>query len=370
MNIVFEVIGMGSKKYGGFEKYIIEEAHQLKVKGYKLVVIFDREPLTKEYIEDLLSFGAEYEILPQNSMRQFALGFIKLLKKYCPKVVHTNFSSNVLVALPLAYLYGAKRRIATEHCYPILDSLKLRLVYQWVSLFSNNIIAVSERSCQSIKRGIFFRKNRVYPLYLGIKDFHCDKKEAMLHNGIQNGKVAIMNVAYHNPVKGVDVLLKATNLLVYKFGITNFMVYQIGGGQTGKDTETLYDMAKSLKIEDYVEWMGLKNNVPEILSAGDIYVQPSRSEGIPLSIMEASLASLPTVATAVGGNPEAVRQNYNGILIAPDSPSELAEAMKDLIEDENLRKKMGEKARRYAKEKFCREKQVELLITKYYKIQK
>lgn len=369
MNIVFELIGMGSKKYGGFEKYIIEEARQLKEKDYKLVVIFDREPLVKEYLADLSVLGAVYEILPQNSIGQFAIGFIKLLKKYRPKVVHTNFSSNVLVALPLAYLYGVKRRIATEHCYPNLDSFMLRMVYQWITLFSNCILAVSGKSCESIKRGLFFRKRSIHTLYLGIKDFSYDKKNAMLNYGINGDKIAIMNVAYHNPVKGVDVLLKAIHLLVYKNNIKDFILYQIGGGQTGKDTEALYNLAKSLKIENYVVWMGLQNKVPEILSAGDIYVQPSRSEGIPLSIMEASLASLPTVATNVGGNPEAARPNCNGVLVTPDSPSELAEAIKHLIEDEDLRKKMGEKARRYAKEKFCLERQVELLIQKYYRIQ-
>lgn len=368
MNTVFELIGMGSKKYGGFERYIVEEARQLRDKGCKLVVIFDREPLTKGYIEDLNSYGAEYIILPQNSVKNFIKGFIKLLKKYQPNVVHTNFSSNVFIALPLARLYGVKRTIATEHCFPVLNSLKLRLLYQWIAFFSHNILAVSKRSSESIKHGIFFRKKNVNALYLGIKDFHYDKKEAMMHYGINETKVAIMNVAYHNPVKGVDVLLKAVHILVHKMGVKNFTVYQIGGGQTGKDSNLLYNMTKSLKIEDYVVWMGLQNNVPEILSAGDIYVQPSRSEGIPLSIMEASLASLPTVATFVGGIPEAANPGCNGILVAPDSPLVLAEAIKRLIEDGMLRKSMGENARQLAIEKFSLEKQVGLLITKYYKI--
>lgn len=370
MNTVFELIGMGSKKYGGFERYIVEEARQLKDKGYKLVVIFDREPITKGYVEDLNAYGAEYIILPQNSVKKFIKGFIILLKKYQPNVIHTNFSSYVLIALPLARLYGVKRIIATEHCFPILNTLKLRLIYQWISLFSNNIIAVSKRSCESIKQGIFFGRERVSVLYLGIKDFHYDKIESRLHYGINENKVAIMNVAYHNPVKGVDILLNAVHLLVYKMGLNNFTVYQIGGGQTGMDSDLLYNMAKSLKIEDYVVWMGLQSNVPKILSAGDIYVQPSRSEGIPLSIMEASLASLPTVATTVGGIPEAVQQDFNGILVAPDFPQELAEAMEHLIIDVELRNNMGRNARRLAKERFRLERQVGFLTKKYYKIEK
>lgn len=368
MNIVFELIGMGSKKYGGFERYIVEEARQLKDKNCRLVVIFDREPLTKGYVEDLMYYGANYEVLPQDSVNVFIKGFFKLLKKYHPDVVHTNFSSNVIVALPLARLYGVKRTIATEHCLPILDTLKLRLLYQWISLFSNNILSVSERSCKSIMTGLFFKKKSVNTLYLGIKDFHYDKKEAMTHYGINGNKVAIMNVAYHNPVKGVDVLLNAVHMLVHKMGVNNFMVYQIGGGQTGNDTEYLYNMARTLKIEEYIVWMGIQNNVPEILSAGDIYVQPSRSEGIPLSIMEASLASLPIVATMVGGNPEAVQGGFNGILVAPDSPRELSAAIKHLIIDVRLRNIMGNNARQFAKENFSLEKQVESLISKYYKM--
>lgn len=366
---VIEFIGMGSKKYGGFERYIVEEAKQLNAFGYTLVVVFDREPIKTQYLNDLNLLGVKTKILPYTGFFSFTKGVASILGKYHPWAVHTNFSSQVLQILPVSKLFRVKRIIATEHCYPLVDTLRLHLLYQWIALFSNNVLAVSEKSCDSIKHGIFFRRKHINTLYLGIKDFSYDKKKAMMHNEIEEGKVAIMNVAYHNPVKGVDVLLKAVHLLVYELGVTNFKVYQIGGGQTGKDTEMLYNLAKSLKIEDYVVWMGLKNNVPEILSAGDIYVQPSRSEGISLSIMEASLASLPTVATNVGGIPEAARPNCNGILIAPDSPSELAEAMKYLIVDENLRKSMGEKARQYAKEKFCLEKQVDLLIRKYYRIQ-
>ena len=369
-NYVIEFIGMGSKKYGGFERYIVEEARQLKALGYKLVVVFDREPIKTQYLSDLDFFGVKIEILPYTGFLEFSKGIISILRKYHPMVVHTNFSSQVLQILPISMLLRVKRVIATEHCYPIVNTFRLHFLYQWITLFSHNVLAVSEKSSESIKHGIFFRKNIVNALYLGIKDFHHDKMESMSLYGINNNKVAIMNVAYHNPVKGVDVLLKAVHILVHKMGVNNFTVYQIGGGQTGTDSEFLYNMARSLKIEEYIVWMGLQNNVPEILSAGDIYVQPSRSEGIPLSIMEASLASLPTVATTVGGNPEAVQQDFNGILVAPDSPQELAEAMKQLIIDAELRNNMGRNARQLAIEKFCLEKQVELLITKYYRIQK
>lgn len=369
-NYVIEFIGMGSKKYGGFERYIVEEAKQLKALGYKLVVVFDREPIKTQYLSDLNFFGVKIEILPYTGFLEFSKGIISILRKYHPMVVHTNFSSQVLQILPISMLFRVKRVIATEHCYPIVNTLRLHFLYQWITLFSHNVLAVSKKSSESIKHGIFFMKNRVNALYLGIKDFPYDKMESISHYGIYKNKIAIMNVAYHNPVKGVDVLLKAVHILVHKMGLNNFTVYQIGGGQTGTDTEFLYNIAKSLKIEEYIVWMGLQNNVPEILLAGDIYVQPSRSEGIPLSIMEASLASLPTVATTVGGNPEAVQQGFNGILVAPDSPQELAEAMKQLIIDVELRNNMGRNARQLAIEKFCLEKQVELLITKYYRIQK
>lgn len=365
---VFEVIGMGSKKYGGFEKYIVEEARQLSAKGYKLIVIFDREPLAVDYIKDLKAVGADYEVLPQSSKLGFIKGFYKLLRKYMPRVVHTNFSSNLFYALPLAWLTGVKRRVSTEHCLPGGKTFKQRVVNQIFPLISQKILPVSNMSAKVLKDSIWFGKRRVETLYLGVEDFSFDKDIVRKELGISNDTVALMNIAYHNPVKGVDVLIEAMNIIVNQEGIKNLVLYQIGGGQTGKDTEALHALVEKYNLTGSVVWMGIRNDVPRLLSAGDIYVQPSRSEGIPLSIMEASLASLPIVATRVGGNSEAAIEGENALTVEPENPKQLANAIMKLYNDRGLRRKFGEEGRKIALSNFCLANQVKTLIEKYYRL--
>jgi hypothetical protein len=363
---VFELIGMGSKKYGGFEKYIVEEARQLSAKGYKLIVIFDREPLAVDYIKDLHIIGADYEVLPQTSKAGFIKGFIKLLKKYRPEVVHTNFSSNLFYALPLAWLAGVKRRISTEHCLPGGSSLKQRIVNQIFPLISQKILPVSNMSAKVLKDSIWFGRKRIETLYLGVEDFKFEKNTVRKEIGISDDIIALMNIAYHNHVKGVDVLIEAMNIIVNREGIKDLVLYQIGGGQTGADTEMLHDMVVRYKLDNNVVWMGIRNDVPRLLSAADIYVQPSRSEGIPLSIMEASLASLPIVATKVGGNCEAAVEGHNALTVEPESPDKLAVAIMKLYRDEKMRKTYGINGRTIALSNFSLENQVKKLIEKYY----
>lgn len=365
---VFEVIGMGSKKYGGFEKYIVEEARQLSAKGYKLIVIFDREPLAVDYIKDLKAVGADYEVLPQSSKLGFIKGFYKLLRKYKPRVVHTNFSSNLFYALPLAWLAGVKRRVSTEHCLPGGKTFKQRVINQIFPLISQKILPVSNMSAKVLKDSIWFGKKRIETLYLGVEDFSFDKDVVRKELGISNDTVALMNIAYHNPVKGVDVLIEAMNIIVNQEGIKDLVLYQIGGGQTGKDTEALHALVEKYNLTGNVVWMGIRNDVPRLLSAGDIYVQPSRSEGIPLSIMEASLASLPIVATRVGGNCEAAKEGENALTVEPENPKQLANAIMKLYKGQKLRTKFGENGRKIALSNFCLANQVKTLIEKYYRL--
>lgn len=365
---VFEVIGMGAKKYGGFEKYIVEEARQLKDKGYRLVVIFDQEPLAKGYIADLEELDVAVEILPHSSKLVFARGFRYLLRKYRPEIVHTNFSSNLFLALPLSWLYGVKRRIATEHCLPPKDGFRNRLTTQTIILVADKVLPVSNMSASNMKEAAFFGSNKIETLYLGVPDLQYDRDEVRKDLCIGQDEIALMNIAYHNPVKGVDVLLKALDIVVNKKGARNLILFQIGGGQTGKDTETLHAQAEKLGLEKNIRWLGLRNDVPRLLCGGDIYVQPSRSEGIPLSIMESSIAGLSIIATRVGGNPEAAIEEENAIVVPSEDPESLAEAIYSLYVDKALREKLARAGRTIALEKFSLTNNVTKLIEKYYRV--
>ena len=154
-------------------------------------------------------------------------------------------------------------------------------------------------------------------------------------------KIKIANVAYHNPVKGVDILLKAIDILVHKKRIVNFQIVQIGGGQNPEQTEALHQLETQLHISDYIRWIGVIDTVPELLSACDIYCQPSRS-GRNSAFYHGSISCKYSYnRDSCRRHCESVRDGVTGILIDKENPQQLAYTMEYLINSESLRIQMG-----------------------------
>ena len=103
---------------------------------------------------------------------------------------------------------------------------------------------------------------------------------------------------------------------------------------------------RELGLAGRVHFLGQRRDIPDLLSALDIFVLPSHSEGVSLALLEAMAAGLPVIATAVGGLPEVVTDGENGLLIPPKDPEALAQALARLLADPALAKKLGENARR------------------------
>lgn len=180
-----------------------------------------------------------------------------------------------------------------------------------------------------------------------------------------NDKISICCIAYHDPIKGIDVLADAVHILKYKLNVKNFIIYQVGGALYPEYEKKLLGLLTRLHIEDELVFLGLRNDVDKILSGCDIYCQPSRSEGIPLSIMEAMIAKLPVVATNVGGIPEAAHHDDTALLCEKDSPTALAQNLKIMIENEAKRLEYGKRGHMRALKDFSLSTQVERLINLY-----
>lgn len=362
---VIELIGMGSKKYGGLEKYIIEECRQLSEHHIHLHVVFTLEPICREYINDLLKLGATYSVIPEMSRVPYMKAISELYDKYEVIAVHKNFSKSNIWALWEAKKRGIEKRICTEHCLPDMWRPGAQIFNNIEMMACTRKLCVSQATCSRLKTWLPFFKSKIQTEYLGVEDFHFDRKQVKAKYKQDSETIYIANVAYHNPVKGVDVLLKAVKNLADEYPDLNFKILQIGGGQNPQQTQVLKELEKSLGIENYIEWCGIINNVPERLSGCDIYTQPSRSEGIPLSIMEASLAGIPTVATRVGGIVESVKEGETGLLCEKENPEALSQLLYRLIVDEPMRRKMGEAARKHALKTFSIKENVRKLLGHY-----
>jgi glycosyltransferase involved in cell wall biosynthesis len=165
--------------------------------------------------------------------------------------------------------------------------------------------------------------------------------------GIEGKKVIIMNRSFE-PIYGIEYFLKALPMVWAK--VPNVYVLQIGSGPLENQ---LRKSVEELNLEPIVKFMGevFNEEMPAYLNASDLYVSSSLSDGTSLSLLEAMACGLPVVVTDVPAILEWVVNGENGLVVPRRSIDELAEAIIYLLQNEDIRKKMGERNILIAKER-------------------
>jgi glycosyltransferase involved in cell wall biosynthesis len=130
--------------------------------------------------------------------------------------------------------------------------------------------------------------------------------------------------------------------------LPNVKLVIAGVGHLGDQLSAQID---SLNIGDTVELLGLRDDVPELLAASDIFVMSSHWEGLPLAALEAMAMGLPLIATSVGELPYLINKD-NGILVDPGQPRQLGKAIIELLKNPERRKEMGQNSRKLVEEKY------------------
>ncbi|HID32258.1 MAG TPA: glycosyltransferase, partial [bacterium (Candidatus Stahlbacteria)] len=153
---------------------------------------------------------------------------------------------------------------------------------------------------------------------------------------IGSSEVVLVCVANFRLAKGHEVLLDSVNLLIQD-GVS-FFLWLVGDGDLRPAMEA---KTRSLGLSQTIKFLGQRSDIPDILADADLFVLASHWEGMPGAVMEAMAAKLPVVATDVGGIPELVVDGETGLLVPPGKPELLASALKKLIRDKKLRRKMG-----------------------------
>jgi len=155
--------------------------------------------------------------------------------------------------------------------------------------------------------------------------------------------------------KGVDIFLQAVSKLRADFPELKALV--IG---EGPDRGALERLAASLDLSAAVIFTGLRHDGPALLTALDLFVLPSRYEGMPNVVLEAMAAGKAVVAAAVGAVPELVQEGRTGLLVPPEDPEALARAIRALLQDAELRRRLGANGRGRIEQEFSLEKMIHL----------
>ena len=263
-------------------------------------------------------------------------------------VIHTHLSTAGLLG---AFAAKLANRPSAAHVH----GLNAATCYR----FSTRIIAVSD----AVKRHLAAQ---------GIRQ----EKISVVHNGVDLGEFEPISVAdakrklgYElqaplfgvfgrlSPEKGQRVAIEAMFIALKDVPGARLVLAGVG-----RDWEDLRSSARALGIEDHVQFAGFVHNVRHLMAACDVVIVPSLREGFGLAAVEAMALGKPVIASATGGLAEIVLQGETGLLVAPNDPNALAQALVDLARDPYLAARLGASGRRRAEECFDLRKQVGLVL--------
>ena len=146
--------------------------------------------------------------------------------------------------------------------------------------------------------------------------------------GVEDDCFLIVTAGRLVPVKGYTYLVAALAQVITE--IPNIRLVFLGDGELRGE---LSGQVKTLGLEKQVLFLGMRNDVPEIISCSDLFVLPSINEGFGVVLLEAMAMKCPIVATNVGGVPEVVLDGETGILVPPGDPVQLARGIIRLLKD-------------------------------------
>ncbi len=262
----------------------------------------------------------------------------KIMGREKPDVVHTHLDV-IKYAVAAAKLSGVRRCVHTVH---------------------NVAQEEAEGTLQKIINTVYFKLGWSVPVALSpevqrtIVSFYGMKEEKVpvIYNGVDLSRclpktdyelsvpAKLLHVGRFNYQKNHRGLLDAFALILQKN--PNCCLNLLGDGELRPEIEAY---AEELGIQKKVVFHGSQSNVYPYLQAADMFLLPSKFEGMPMTIIEAMGTGLPVVASAVGGVPDMLRNGESGMLVSQE-PQAVADAVLKLLGQETLRRTLGERARR------------------------
>lgn len=261
---------------------------------------------------------------------------VSLMADLRPDLIHAHSSKAGVVARMAADKLGI-RSIFTAHGWPFSLGIPLfqRLyslpIERYLAKKTAAIITVSEFDKRLAIKKKIAPAEKLFAIHNGLSDndFRADP-------GIEQGMNIIM-VARFVAQKNQQILISAMEQVNEDVRLTF-----VGDGPFMAQSRV---QAKSLGLENRIQFLGEIHNVPDVLATAQIFVLASNWEGLPISILEAMRCGLPVIASDVGGVSEAVNHGGNGYLIENSSVEILASWINELALDRMLRLKMGQASR-------------------------
>ena len=278
-------------------------------------------------------------------------------------VVHTHCSMPGILGRLAARLAGVPVIIHTIHGYHLHDRMSPALVrvYMWaekfVGGFTHLMLSQNRTDMEVVRRGRFVAPERLRLIGNGIdlRRFRPVPREPD-----PSGAVTLLCTARLEPVKNHPMLFEAVRRVIESG--RQARLWLVGDGDLRQDYQV---RCAAIGIAGAVEFLGYRNDIEAVLAQTDVAVLTSVKEGIPRAMLEAMAMKIPVVATRVVGTEETVADGETGFLVPLDDVEAFADRLCRLIDDPELRRRMGEAGRAWVEAHFDEDVIVEDLARTY-----
>jgi len=324
---------------GGVEKFLLD-----------LILNYDREKFHMSVVSLNRRMDTMFENILENNrvkvtyldMKPAIYNFkiysllYKLIKAEKPDVVNVHIYMTRFAFLPVMFNH-VPVRIHTVHVpFKAEASGLYRMLLKFAYKKGKFVpVAVSKDVQRTIEEGSKVEAKCIYN-GIDLNKFKTDVKRSFK----EDGTIRIICIARFMPEKNHKMLVSAFNKVCQVY--SNCKLYLVGEGTLKKQIQ---EMVSNFGIEDKVEFLGTRKDVPKLLNQSDIFLLSSNYEGFGLVIAEAMACGLPIVSTNVGAIHELIEHRHSGLLVEKGCIDEFASAIIELIENESLREKISHNAK-------------------------
>jgi glycosyltransferase involved in cell wall biosynthesis len=341
----------------GMGAHMLDLGEQMARAGAQVTVMCWPTAPGRRLLERAEAFGARPIALPHPRDRAFAPAIRAFLSAHQVDVFHLHVGTGRenFDGARAARAAGVPVVLQTQHLPWLLSSPRKREPFFAGIEDVDRILTVSQGQRQTYER-IGVPGDRMSTVANGVRPRGAGpgRAEARRRLGLSAEHRIVLSVGRLIVMKGQRHLIEAVPQLVA--GFPDLRVVLIGDGHL---REQLAAQAGALGVSGAVLFAGHRADARELLDAADVFVLPSRHEGMPLAAMEAMDAGLPVVGTRVIGTAEVVVDGVTGSLVAPGDCDQLGLALDALLADPALRARFGEAGRRRYLDLFTSERMAE-----------
>jgi glycosyltransferase involved in cell wall biosynthesis len=232
--------------------------------------------------------------------------------------------------------------VYTQHCTWGEMEVPVRILNRATIGLDDALVTVSEASRQGLPKAL---RRRAQVIIHGVDvsrsaEMRIDKerirREVRDELGVRDGDVLVLAVANLRPEKGYDILLEAARIVLAGGAPVSFV--SVGYGPLADELNRIHG---DLGLGDRFRFLGPRADVLRLMTAADVFTLPSRHEGLPVAVMEATSAGLPLVLSAVGEIPNLFTDGVDALLVPPGRADLLAIALERLVRNPTVREELG-----------------------------